>query len=120
MLDRPYVTINNVQFTAFSSYHAQQFDITKGGRNSLTGKNKLRLIAKKWKLILSASYISDEAYSTLIDSITDTLSVSVVFRDKDDTSTVSFDGYVVVDKNRTPESDAMGCWSDFSIELIEN
>lgn len=120
MLDRPYVTINGVQFTEFDSYHPQQFDMTKGGRNPLTGYNRLRLTAKKWKLVLGASYISDAAYSALIASISDTLSVNVVFRDEDDETNISFTGYAVIDKSRTPESDAMGCWCEFSIELIEN
>ena len=120
MVDRPYVLINNVQFSEFDDYHAQQFDITKGGRNPLTGYNRLRLVAKKWKLVLGASYISDSAYNTLLSSISDSLSVSVTFRDNNDSTNVTFTGYAVIDKNRTPESDAMGCWCDFSIELIEN
>lgn len=120
MLDRVYCSINGVQFTEFDNYHPQQFDITKGGRNALTGFNRLRLVAKKWKLTLSASYISDSAFSALIASIPDTLSVAVIFRDEDDNTNISFTGYAVIDKSRTPESDAMGCWSDFSIEIIEN
>lgn len=120
MLDRNFVSINGTEIKEYDDYHPQQFDITKGGRNPLTGFNRLRLTAKKWKLVITAAYISDAEYKKIIDLMTNTLSVAVVFRDKDDDALVSFTGYAVVDKHRTPESDAMGCWCDFSLELIEN
>lgn len=122
MVDRNFVSINGTEIFEYDDYHPQQFDITKGGRNPLTGYNRMRIIAKKWKLVISAAFISDAEFKKIVDLMPNTLQVAVVFRDKDDGSgsLVSFTGYAVVDKSRTPESDAMGCWSNFSLELIEN
>jgi hypothetical protein len=117
----PYVTINGVEFKEFDAYKPSRFDITKGGRNELTGKNNLRLIAKKWKLVLGAAYISDAVYKQITDFIDqNSLDVNVTFRDKDTANLVSINCYAVYDKDRTKEADAMGCWSNFSLELIEN
>lgn len=111
------LTINNVAFTAFDQYTPDHIDMTKGGRNNLTGINNMRLQRKCWKLVVTAKYISDEDYAALINSISDTLNVSFTFMD---TESVTCTGYVVITKSRTPESDAMGCWCDFNMELIEN
>ncbi len=120
MLDGVFVSVNGIELKELDSYHPQQFDITKGGRNSLTGYNRLRLVCKKWKLTVGASYISDEHYKEITDAIDkDSLNVSVVFQDKD-AERVEFVGYAVYDKERSIEADAMGCWSNFSLELIEN
>jgi len=116
----PYVSINGVELKEFNSYHPSRFDITKGGRNELTGKNRLRLVTKKWKLVIGADFISDGAYKIITDTIdANSLNLTVNFRDKND-EIITFNGYAVYDKERTLESDAMGCWSNFSLELIEN
>jgi len=116
----PYVSINGVELKEFNSYHPSRFDITKGGRNELTGKNRLRLVAKKWKLVIGADFISDAEYKRITDVIdADSLNLTVVFKDKG-SDPITFNGYAVYDKERSLEADAMGCWSNFSLELIEN
>lgn len=116
----PFVSINGVELKEFNSYHPQRFDITKGGRNELTGKNRLRLVAKKWKLIIGADFISDAEFKKITDAIdANSLSLTVVFKDKD-AEAITFNGYAVYDKERTPESDSMNCWANFNLELIEN
>ena len=120
MVNRNFVSINGTEIFEYDDYHPQHIDMTKGGRNPLTGYNRMRILAKKWKLVISAAFISDSEYKKIVDLMPNTMSVAVVFRDKDDDALVSFTGYAVVDKSRTPESDAMGCWSNFSLELIEN
>lgn len=117
---KPYVSINDLELTEYDSYHPQRFDITKGGRNPLTGYNRLRLVAKKWKLIINASFISNEEYKKITDEIDkNSLSLTVKFRDKND-EMVEFVGYAVYDKEMAIGDDVMGGWSNFSLELIEN
>lgn len=119
-MDKPYVAINGVELLEFNSFHPQQFDITKGGRNPLTGLNRLRLVAKKWKLVIGSNFISDEEYKKITDEIDkNSLSLTVSFKDKG-SELITFNGYAVYDKDRSLEADAMGCWSNFSLELIEN
>lgn len=116
----PYVEINGIELKEFDSYTPTRFDITKGARNELTAYNNLKLIAKKWKLVIGATYISDATYKQITDSIDfNSLKVKVKFRYKDD-ELVSFTGYAVYTQDRTLEADAMGCWSNFNLELIEN
>jgi len=119
-MDKPFISINGVELLEYDNYDPNRNEITKGGRNSLTGGMRLRMVAKKWKVVVSANYISDEEYKRITDEIDkDSLNVTVQFRDKDD-ELVEFVGYAVYKKSRTLESDAMGCWSGFSLELIEN
>lgn len=120
MRNMNFLSVNGYEVTEYDDYHPTHIDMTKGGRNPLTGYNNLRELAKKWKVIITASYISDETYKAIIDAIPNTLHCAVVFRDKDYDKLISMDAYVVIDKHRTPESDAMGCWCDFNMELIEN
>ena len=116
----PYLEIQGIPFTEFDSYHPVRFDITKGGRNPLTGKNRLKLIAKKWKLVVGAAYMSDATYKQITDIIDqDSLNIDIKFRDKD-ANLVEINCYAVYDKERSKEADAMGCWSNFKLELIEN
>ena len=117
---KPYVSINGVELLEFDNYHPQRFDITKGGRNSLTGKNRMRLVTKKWKLIITANFISDTEYKKITDEIDkDSLNLTVVFNDKGG-ELITFIGYAVYDKDKTIEADGLGGWSNFNLELIEN
>jgi hypothetical protein len=117
---KPYVEVNGIRLLEFDSYHPQQFDITKGGRNALTGHNRLRLVAKKWKLVIGAAFISNEEYKKITDEIDkNTLSLTVKFQDKND-EMVEMNAYAVYNKEMKIGDDIMGGWSNFSLELIEN
>lgn len=120
MVINPYLEINGLILAEYDSYHPQQFDITKGGRNALTGKNRLRLVAKKWKVIVNSAFISNEEYKRITDEIDkNSLSLTVRFRDKNE-EMVEINCYAVYDKEMKIGDDAMGGWSNFSLELIEN
>ena len=117
---KPYLEINGIKMTEYSTYDATPFDITKGGRNPLTGHNKLRLVSKKWKVVVSAEFISDEEYKKITDEIDkNSLSMTVKFRDKYD-ELVEINAYAVYKKSLKVGDDVMGGWSNFSLELIEN
>ena len=119
-MDKPFISVNGVELLEYDNYDPNRQEMTKGGRNPLTGLMRLRPLAKKWKVVVSANYISDEEYKRVTDEIDkDSLHVTVKFRDKYD-ELVEFVGYAVYKKSRTLESDAMGCWCNFSLELIEN
>ena len=120
MVINPYLEINGLILMEYDNYKTQPFDITKGGRNPLTGYNKLRKVAKKWKVIVNASFISNEEYKRITDEIDkNSLSLTCRFRDKNE-EMVEINCYAVYNKEMKIGDDIMGGWSNFSLELIEN
>ena len=118
---KPFISINGVELLEYDNYEPNNMPpITKGGRNALTGKMRLRIIAKKWKVVISSNFISDTEYKKITDEIDkDPLNINVCFRDKNE-ELVEFVGYAVYTKSLKTGDDAMGGWSNFSLELIEN
>ena len=126
-MDKPFVSVNGVEIPYISSVHPQRFDITKGGRNPLTGKNRLRLTAKKWKLIIDCGFLTENKYQEIREVIdADSLNLTVYFKYGEEE--ITFNGYavytskiVVGDEIGTlPNENCVGGRSEFNIELIEN
>ena len=116
----PRLIIDGVELKEFDTYTPVRNTITKGGRNELTGKNKLKIVARKWKITVGAAYISDAEYKKITDVIDkNELNLNVQFTDKGEEMQEA-KCYAVYTKDRSLDADAIGCWSNFSLELIEN
>ena len=129
-MDNPVVTVNGLELKYFSNITPTRFDITKGGRNELTGLNRLRLVAKKWKLVVAYDFIPESLYQS-IKSVIDPSPLSLTVHFTYGSDDVTFNGYAVYTSTiapadeigRLPEKEFMneaGGRSNFSLELIEN
>lgn len=126
-MDKPFVSVNGVEIPYISSVIPQLIDITKGGRNPLTGKNRLRLTAKKWKLTIDCGFLTENRYQEIRNAI-DPNSLNLTVYYKYGVEEITFDGYAVYtskivvgdDVGTLPNEDCVGGRSEFNIELIEN